>query len=175
VILKLLALGALPVGFLAAAAAVFGPAVAVIEVDEGGEDGHRFVIPLPLPVVRGTLVVSPARDLLAEDPDWQRAAPAAGRLLDELRNASDAVLVRVAEPDESVTIRKDSGTIRIDVTGQSERVRVQMPIAFVQDVLRRAADGNLTGRELATALGRLPRGKLVDVRDDTGHVSVRLY
>lgn len=133
------------------------------------------MVPLPLPVVRGTLVVSPARDLLAENPDWNRVAPAAARLLEELRKAPDAVLVRVAEPDESVTIRKDGGTIRIDVTGESERVRVQVPIAFVQDILRRAGDGNLTGREFAIALGRLPRGQLVDVRDGTDHVSVRLY
>jgi hypothetical protein len=175
VILKLLALGTLPVGLLTAAAAVFGPTVAVIEVNEGGEDGHRFVVPLPLPVVRGTLLVSPAKDLLAENPDWKRVAPAAGRLLEELWKAPDAVLVRVSEPDESVTIRKQGGTIRIDVTGESERVRVRVPIAFVEDVLRRVGDGNLTGRELAISLGRLPRGQLVEVLDGTDHVSVRLY
>jgi hypothetical protein len=45
----------------------------------------------------------------------------------------------------------------------------------VEDVLRRVGDGNLTGRELAISLGRLPRGQLVEVLDGTDHVSVRLY
>ena len=75
-----------------------------------------------------------------------------------------------------VSIRKVGKEIRVDVAERDgDRVQVAVPIAFVDDVLRCASDGRLTPRELAEALGKLPRGRLVEVQDGADRVSVRLY
>ncbi len=175
-ILKLGALATFPVLLMAAASAALGPLFVVVDVREGSGDGVHIVVPAPISVLRGALLFTP-QDLIAEqDHDLKRVAPAARRLLEDLRAAPDAELVRVTDPGESVSIRKAGDEILVDVeeTG-GDRVHVTVPIAFVQDVLGRSADGRLTPLELSEALGKLPRGLLVEVRNGADRVSVRLY
>jgi hypothetical protein len=175
VILKLGVIAALPMLALAAAAAM-GPLFVVVDVREGSADGHHIVVPAPVSLVRTALFLAPVDLDVAEEPDLKRVAPVARRLLEDLRTAPDVELVRVTEPDESVSIRKVGKEIRVDVAGRDgDRVHVWVPIGFVDDVLRRASDGRITPRELAEAMGKLPRGRLVEVQDGADRVSVRLY
>src|SRR6266702_1585904 len=140
---KLIAVLSVPVALLAAVASL---GVVVVDVREGGPEGHHIVVHLPL-----------AREVLQ--------ALAAG---------PDGELVRVEEPGEQVVVTKVGNTLRVRVHDRNDDVTVNVPLPLAMAALP-DAQGRIPMASLAGALGGVRFTDLVDVRSGRDHVKVYVF
>jgi hypothetical protein len=172
--LKLTALLAAPLVLMGAA---LGPQIALVDVREDGEGGHRFVIPFPLVLAQAALVLAPGEAHVdVPDPELARVRPALTKFLMELRRIpGDVELVRVVEGDETVSVRKAGGDLKVHVRGSGEEVRATVPIAAVEKLVRRFDREEFDPADLAPVIRSLGRGELVYVRDGADEVRIWLF
>ncbi len=176
--LKLAALAAAPFA-LAGSVALSGPTTLVVDVREGGAEGMHLVIPVPLLAARA------AAALVSEDKaripvaELQRAQPGARALLAELRRLPDVELVRVQQQRGGglvrIAKRGDALEVRVRQPSENVKVRAKLPLAVVEELLRRAEDGDLDPGDVVAAFGKAPHGTFVEVEDGEDRVKVRLW
>jgi hypothetical protein len=169
---KVLLAGAIAVP-TAATATVALTGVALVDVKEGGADGHRFLIPVPLILAEAAASFVPEKDLdvdLGEVRDHLRSA---GTVLKALAEAPDGEYVRVEEADEQVVIEKRGDTLHVSVKGKRENVEVHVPLAAVQEVI--GEDGRLSPRRAVRLLRHARFSTLVDVKDGDDHVKITVF
>jgi hypothetical protein len=171
---KLAAVLAVPFALLATLASL---GVVVVDVQEGGPDGHRIIVPAPLVLAQAALAIAPAfageelRLPMEEIPHTEVARD----ILEALAAAPDGVLVRVEEPDEQVEIRKEGNTIVVRVQGKNgEDVSVNAPLSLALSALP-DADGNISTLAMAGSLSAVRFTDLVEVHDGDTHVRVWVW
>jgi hypothetical protein len=164
----------------AAVPAVFAAGLAsldwmVVDVREGGPSGQRIVVPFPLVVARAALAFAPPpAQSVATPPELREAAPMAAAVLDALREAPDAELVRVEQRGETVSIRKEGDSVRVFVENGKETVRVTLPLGAARAALDGASSGHVRTAAILDAIGDAD-GDLVDVRSGNDHVRVWVW
>lgn len=172
--LKLAVVLGAPIAMLATVASL---GVVVVDVREGGPDGHRIVVPVPLVLAQAALAVAPIAA-----PDHAMRLPAEARehmglareVVEALAAAPDGEFVRVEERDETVVIRKEGQALRVDVTGKREKVSVNVPLHLALQALP-GEDGRIRTAALAGALAGLRFTDLVDVQDGKDRVRVWVW
>lgn len=147
-------LAAIPV---LAVGVVAGTGIVVVDVKD---DGHRMVVPMPLLLARGAAAFVPAGKVHVDTPDLREHLALAGKLADALREVKDAELVRVDDCDEHVSIAKSGDMLTVKVDSRDERVRVQVPIAMLTDLLK-SCDG--TRVDLGAVVGALGHARFTDL------------
>lgn len=101
------------------------------------KNGDDFRIAVPGFVVGLALTLAPD-EAIAESLDEARPWLAVARAaIDELAASGDVTLVSVVKRDERVTIRTESGRLVVDVDDHGDRVRIELPLATVDRVVRR--------------------------------------
>jgi hypothetical protein len=176
----MLKLAALVVSTPLLVAEVFlGPVIGVVEVRESRECA-RLLIPFPIVLAQAAPIFLPEEVRVPLDrrgPEHFSPAQAAGagRVLSTLRQSPNAELVRITAPDETVSIRKEGDRLKVDVRTGHEKVRVTIPMRMAMELLEGAQRGALEPADLTAALRRLPRGKLVHVRDGEAEVKVWVF
>ena len=171
---KLAAVLAVPLALLATVASL---GVVVVDVREGGPDGNRIVVPVPLVFAQAALAAAP---LVAEEelrlPD--EAAEHIGiarEVLEALAAAPDFVLVHVEEPDEEVLVRKEGDKLVIQVRGRDgEDVSVNAPLSLAMSALP-DSDGHVSTIKMAGALSAVRFSDLVEVHDGNDHVRIWVW
>lgn len=158
---------------LAAGATVAATGVAWVDVREGGPNGTRIVLPVPLIAAEVAASFAPIPDLHAEMGEAREHLGAARKVLDALRESPDGELVRVEEPDETVVIAKEGDTLRVHVTGKKEEVTVNVPLASAAEVIR--PDGRINPAAAIRGLRHARFQTLVEVRDGDDHVKISLW
>lgn len=162
---------------IAALATVASLGVMVVDVREGGPDGHHIVVPVPLVLAQAALAVAP----VVAPPDKLRVPQGealehvglARELLDALAQAPDGELVRVEEPDEQVVITKQGRALHVNVHGRrGEDVDVNVPLHLALQALP-DRHGRIHTGALAASLGSLRFTDLVHVKD--GRDEVRIW
>lgn len=170
--LVLLAAVAVPV---AAAGAVAATGVVVVDVREA-KGGSRIVVPVPLALAQVAAAFVPER--LTQVPlnaEARRYMPAARQALAALAEAEDTELVRVEEPGQEVSIRKEGGLLKIRVMERGEEVNVQVPIALAQSVLADPS-GRVSASGAVWALQRARLTQVVNVQSADGdQVKITVY
>ena len=149
-----------------------------MDVREGGPEGQRIVVPVPLVVAQAALAFVPEVHTRVELPDEAREhLPLAHAVIEALAAAPDAELVRVEDADDLVVIEKAGDQLRVHVTeGDGESVEVSVPLAAVQEILEDAEDGELDARDVVRALRyNLRHGDLVRVADHGDRVNVWVW
>jgi hypothetical protein len=171
---KLAAVLAVPFALLATMASL---GVVVVDVQEGGPDGHRIIVPAPLVLAQAALAVAPAiageemRLPTEEIPHVEVARD----IIKALAEAPDGILVKVEEPDEQVEIRKEGDKIVVRVQGKNgEDLSVNAPLSLALSALP-DADGSISAVKMAGALGTVRFTDLVDVHDGDTHVRVWVW
>jgi hypothetical protein len=171
---KLAAILAVPLALLATVASL---GVVVVDVKEGGPDGHRIIVPAPLVLAQAALAVAPAvageelRLPTEEIPNVEIARD----ILEALAEAPDGVLVKVEEPDELVEVRKEGNTIVVRVQGRDgEDISVNAPLALALSALPNAR-GEVSTLAMAGSLSSVRFSDLVDVHDGDTHVRVWVW
>ena len=149
--------------------------VAVVEVKDGGPDGHHLTIPVPLMIAQAALTFAPNEAKYVECPQFARYQKVAATILEELDHAPDGVLVEVHDGGDNVLIRKEGNVLRITVDEASgETVECNLPLKSAIKAIQ-AYDGHGFPTKAAFwALRRAPHGTLVHVKDGEDEVTVRL-
>jgi hypothetical protein len=169
------ALLALP---LAAAGMAASATWLVVDVREGGPEGQRIVVPVPLVAAQAVLAFVPESHTRVELPEEAREhLPLAHQVIDALAAAPDVELVRVEDGEDLVVVEKAGEVLRVHVSeGNGEVVDVSVPLAAVQEILEDAEDGTLDARDVVRALRyNLRYGDLVRVSDHGDRVNVWVW
>ncbi len=168
---KLLAVLSVPAGLLAAVASL---GVVVVDVREGGPDGHHIVVPVPLALAQTALAFAPAPPVRGKLDRAARYLPLAREVLEALAAGPDGELVRVEEPGEQVVVTKVGGTLRVRVHDRNDDVTVNVPLRVAMAALP-DSQGRIPMASLAGALGGVRFTDLVDVRSGNDHVKVYVW
>jgi hypothetical protein len=171
---KLAVILGVPIALLATVASL---GVVVVDVREGGPDGSRIVVPVPLVFAQAALALAPA-----VAPDEKMRIPdealehvgLAREILEALAAAPDGELVRVEERDELVVIAKEGRSLRVRVSGHKENVSVNVPLHLALQALP-DEHGHIRTAALAGALGGVRFTDLVEVQDGNDHVRVWVW
>ncbi len=158
---------------IAAGATVAATGIAWVDVREGGPNGTRIVVPVPLLAAEVATAFVPVPDLSREMGEAREHLGTARKLLDALRESPDGELVRVEEKDETVVIAKEGDTLRVHVTGRDEDVTVNVPLESVSEVIR--PDGRIDPAAAVRGLRHARFQTLVEVRDGDDHVKISLW
>jgi hypothetical protein len=166
---------ALATPFLGMMLLVGATGVMVVDVQEGGIDGHHFVIPVPLVLAQAALTFVPAEAKYISCPEFAPYQDLAEKVLKELESIPDAVLVEVEDGSESVRIWKDGSLIRVEVRDDGESVDCAFPIKSALQIIE-AYDGNGFPTKAAIwGLRRAPMGTLVNVQDGDDTVKISMF
>ena len=171
---KLAVILGVPIALLATIASL---GVVVVDVREGGPNGNRIVVPVPLVFAQAALAMAPA----VAPPDKMRIPDEAlehvglaREILEALAAAPDGELVRVEERDELVVITKEGRSLRVRVSGERENVSVNVPLHLALQALP-DEHGRINTAALAGALGGVRFTDLVEVQDGNDHVRVWVW
>jgi hypothetical protein len=170
---KLAAVLAVPFALLATVASL---GVVVVDVQEGGPDGHRIMIPVPLVFAQAALAAAPivAEEELRLPDEALEHIGIAREILEALAAAPDGVLVHVQEPDEEVIIRKEGDKLVIRVHGKKEEVSVNVPLSLARSALPDSR-GRISTMAMAGSLGGVRFTDLVEVHDGNDHVRIWVW
>jgi hypothetical protein len=172
---KLAVILGVPIALLATVASL---GVVVVDVREGGPDGTRIVVPVPLVFAQAALAiapaVAPADKLRIPDNEALEHIGLAREVLEALAQAPDGELVRVEERDELVVIAKEGRSLRVRVSGERENVSVNVPLHLALQALP-DEHGRIRTAALAGALSGVRFTDLVDVQDGNDHVRVWVW
>jgi len=171
---KLAAILGVPIALLATVASL---GVIVVDVREGGPDGHRIIVPLPLVLAQAAVAVAPAvaeKEMRIPDHEALEHIGVARQVVEALAQAPDGELVRVEEPGEQIVITKHGRSLQIRVHGDDEDVSVNVPLALALSALPDEG-GHLRTAALASSLAAVRFTDLVDVRDGDDHVRIYVW
>jgi hypothetical protein len=162
-----------PIAMLATVASL---GVVVVDVKEGGPDGHRIVVPVPLVMAQAALAVAPAfapeHKLRIPENEGLQHVGLAREVLEALAAAPDGELVRVEERDQLVVVAKQGRSLHVTVKGQDEDVSVNVPLHLALQALP-DRHGRVRLGALASSLGSVRFTDLVNVR--SGNDQVRIW
>jgi hypothetical protein len=169
---KLAAILAVPLALLATVASL---GVMVVDVREGGPNGHHIFVPVPLVLAQAAVALAPADKLQVPDRDVIEHIGVAREILEALAKAPDGELVRVEERDEQVVITKEGSSIHVRVHGnKGEDVNVNVPLHVALQALP-DAQGRISGLALAGSLSAVRFTDLVEVKDGDEQVRIRVF
>jgi hypothetical protein len=146
-----------------------------VVVDVKTTDGPRIFVPVPLFVAKAALGFAPHEATHVEIPELAEYSGLAAKLVDELRNAEDGVLVEVDDRRDHVRIEKIGDELAIEVHSDEEEVSIRIPLSVAAEALE-AYDGETL--EVATvleALGSVSRTDLVHVKTRDEEVKVWIW
>ena len=172
--LKLAIILGVPIAMLATVASL---GVVVVDVREGGPDGSRIIVPVPLVFAQAALALAPMAapaDKLRLPHEAAEHMGLAREVIEALAAAPDGELVRVDERDQQVLITKEGRTLKVRVTGKRENVTVNVPLHLALEALP-GPDGRIRTAALAGALGSVRFTDLVEVHDGKDHVRVWVW
>lgn len=166
--------GAAALSAVLVAAWIAWSGVMVVDVHEA--DGGRIVVPVPLAFARPALAFAPDEAKRIEVREVEPYLPYARKIVDELRDAPDGLLLELVDGDEHVRIWKEGQTLRVRVVeGEERAVAATIPLASAEKALRAYDAGGHYFRTsgLLSALSAAPRGELVSVTDGGDRIRIR--
>jgi hypothetical protein len=163
--LKILLAGAVAVP-IAGAGVVAGTGVAWVDVKEGGANGTRIVLPVPLVLAQTAAAFVPVHKAKVEMGRAKEYLPLARRVVEALADGPDGELVRVEEKDELVVITKVKGMLEIRVSDNGEEVAVNVPLEMALALIQE--DGDISPFAAVGALRHARFTELVNVKSHGG-------
>lgn len=161
--------------FLLMAIVVGATGVVVVDVKEGGADGHHFVIPVPLILAQAALNFAPEEAQYVECEEFGPYQDLAIKVLEELKNVPDATLVEVQSRSESVLIRKSGDELLIDVESGSDIVYCRVPLKSAIKMVKSFDGKGFNTSEAIAGLRRARLGTLVHVQSGDDEVKIRMF
>ena len=160
---------------VATTATVAATGVAWIDVKEGGRDGHRIVLPVPLLLAETAASFIPQKELdLNLPPEAVSHLAAAREVLQALAASPDGEYVRVEQEDERVLIEKKGDVLHVQVHGRDgEDVSVNLPLSAVSEIIDR--HGRLSPGRAVGLLRHARFSTLVEVRHGDDHVKITVF
>jgi len=147
----------------------------VVDVREGGPDGHHIVAPVPLPLAKFVLNCVPDEETTIVCPELWRYRDTLVKVVDELRYAPDGELVRVEEPGTFVSIVKNGSDLDIEVHDGDSDVEVKFPLKAAARFLARLDGEEFQAKDLLAAATNTMSGQVVHVTDGNDEVKISVW
>jgi hypothetical protein len=150
----------------------------LVVVDVKPADGPRIVVPVPLFLAHAALGFAPEEATHVEVPELGEYSEIAGRLVAELRDSADGILVEVDDRNDHVLIEKIGDEIAIEVSSEDQEVSVRIPLAAAAAVLDSYEGGRLRVAGVLDALtssSSFSGTDLVHVRSDNEEVKIWVW
>ena len=154
---------------------VYATGLAVVDIREGGPDGTRLIIPVPLALANTALLFVHQKHKRIECPEFAQHRDAAIRLARELQRSPDARFVEVEGPGERVTIDKAGDILVVEVQGGDEEVLVRVPLAALEKLIESYDGRSFSATDVLAAMRKAPPGECVRVHDGADHVRVWIW
>jgi hypothetical protein len=154
---------------------VYATGVAIVDVREGGPDGTRLVIPVPLALADAALLFADDKRTRLECPEFAEHREAAIRLARELRHAPDGRFVEIEGRREHITIDKANDLLVVEIHDGDDEVLVRAPVAAVLELIESYDGQAFRAEDVLAAVRRGPSGEWVRVRDGGDHVRVWVW
>jgi hypothetical protein len=151
---------------------LYATGLAVVDVRQGGPDGRRIIVPVPLAVANGALLFLDDDSTRLRCPEFAEHREAAVRLARELQRSPDGRFVEVEGRDEQVTIDKAGDTLIVEVHDGGNDVHVRVPISAAVDLLESYDGESFQAKDVLAAVRGGPSGEWVNVRDGDDHVRI---
>lgn len=152
-----------------------GTGIVLVDVREGGPNGHHIMVPVPIVLAQAAAAFVPAHKAHLELGEAREFLPGIEKLVDALADAPDGEYVRVQERDQLVVVRKVGDHLDVKVEGRKENVRATVPLSMARDLVHQLQSGSLRPAGLVGSLHKARFTQIVDVRDGDTHVSVRVF
>jgi hypothetical protein len=165
--LVLLSLPVLVMGLLASSSCVI--------VDVKQADGPRIIVPVPLMIARTALHFAPREATHIEVPELAEYSDLGKRLVSELRDAPDGILVEVEDRNDHVTIEKVGDELEVEVHDDEDDVSVRVPLALAAQVFESYDGKTLRVAEVVGALSKVSSTNLVHVKSRDEEVRVWIW
>lgn len=146
-----------------------------VVVDVKQADGPRIIVPVPLFMARAALAFAPDEAKHVEVPELAEYSAIAERILEELHDAPDGVLVEVRDGGDHVLIEKVGGELEIDVDTPDEVVSVTVPFDVAIEILESCDGEVLETSRVLSALSSASRTNLVHVKTVEEEVKVWVW
>jgi hypothetical protein len=146
----------------------------IVDVREGGPEGTRLIVPVPLMLAQIAARFTPREVRHLRDPKLSEYMPLLRIVARELRQVGDAEFVRVEERDETVSVVKSGGNLVVEVAQPSEHVYVRFPVAALEQIFQNSHGDCLHPAEILSAL-RETSGELVHVVDGDNEVRISVW
>ena len=150
----------------------------LVVVDVKTSDGPRIVVPVPLFLARAALGFAPQEAREVEIPELGEYPEIASRLVAELRDCADGILVEVDDGDDHVLIEKVGDEIAIEVSSDDQKVSVRIPLAAASEILDSYDGSRLRVAGILDALSSsssLSGTDLVHVRSENEEVKIWVW
>ena len=150
----------------------------LVVVDVKTSDGPRIVVPVPLFLAHAALGFAPQEAREVEIPELGEYPEIASRLVAELRDCADGILVEVDDGDDHVLIEKVGDEIAIEVSSDDEEVSVRIPLAAASEILDSYDGSRLRVAGILDALSSsssLSGTDLVHVRSENEEVKIWVW
>lgn len=154
---------------------VWATGLAVVDVREGGPDGTRLVVPVPLALASAALHFVDTGRTRMQCPEFAGYQEAAARLARELERSPDGRFVEVEGRRERVTIDKKDDILVVEVHEDDNDVLARVPIGALQDLIKSYDGEAFEAKDVLAALRGAPSGEWVRVRDGDDHVRVWIW
>ena len=147
-----------------------------LHVKVDGQDGEKVTVNLPLSLIEMALPMIPDEhfsdgDFILGGHGHKLSISQLRDLWNELKSTPDMTFVTVEDGDETVTVSKSNGYLRVHVDESDERVAVRVPESVI-DALLSGGGESLDIRAAITALAEQGEGELVTVNGDDEQVRV---
>lgn len=156
--------------------AVMMGASGVVVVDVQERDGMHIVVPIPLFLAQVALTFAPDEFRYVECPEFAPYQEMAVRILEELENQPDFLMVEVEERNQTVIVRKVGKQLMIDVEeGADQQVHLKIPIESALEILRAYDGEGFPTKAAIWGLKKAPMGTLVHVTDGDDIIKIRRF
>ena len=147
----------------------------VVDIKEGGPDGMRLIVPVPLALAQAAVRFVPEEHTRIPCPEAAEYLPVAQAVIEELTDIPDSELIRVEDGHDLVIISKVDGKLEVEVHGSDEDVSISLPLAAVADILDSFDGETLEASDALSALSGVSRTDLVRVRDGDETVKIWIW
>jgi|SRR5215469_11753780 len=110
-----------------------------VNVQTRGADPHHIHIAAPALVVPAALHFAAKRDLARSCHELKEWLPTVRVALDELRRVNDMAFVEVKQEGQHVLVKKQGGSIVVDVEDENDTVHISTPISTIQSSIEQIA------------------------------------
>lgn len=117
-----------------------------VDVRESDPEAHHIVVVAPAILAPLCLHFVPADNLQKAAERVRPWMPAIRAATASLREESDMTLVDISEPDEHVAVKKEDGSVVVDIKDGGAIVRVSVPIRAISSALKEIASAGPGGK-----------------------------
>jgi len=117
-----------------------------VDVRETQPEVHHIFVVAPAMLVPICLHFVPADKLQNASEQVRPWMPAIRAAAQSLREQADMTLVEVAQPDQHVAVKKEGGSIVVDVKDSQDTVHVSVPLRAISSSLEEISSSQTAGK-----------------------------